>query len=466
MRDQAPQRRDKKLSPRDEFSGYFAQWLRASWSQRWEKLLERTDLSRETISHLVNGHSVPSPATLRKLFLVLGTPENMQTVLLAKSQEFRGWKGRKRRRRPHPLCRRCGKEARPHMARQFVSYDAATNSFLCQKCRGTEVRCPDCGTIRQMNNSSLKKLRTLQKRRGKLIALCRPCNRKRLGRSMWERQRLQIVAERLGGPNTAKAMVRRAEAGDERAAAEIRFMVSDAVRKRNRAFLNVSLEEHKARISRPRKKVTRSTRIINAVRLVLDFTQCPLCELLRYPPSGMANRNRPSWHDPCWATWRKRSEVAKSVWKKRHLRGDGLHVAADSIPHPPMPEPINRRGRAHDRDDLKRYYRWLLQAGAGGKLKDIARGETVYTTVENVRDGIESITKLLPGSWQLVFGRRRAAARRQELVPLPKAIHGRESLVRRLAHYGMPVPDISLVVGCPIERVNAMLANVLVPGSS
>lgn len=464
MDSRSPQRQGKKLSPRDEFSGYFAQWLRAAWSRRWEELFEKTGLSRATISHLVNGHNVPGPATLRKLFPVLGTPENMQTVLLAKSQEFRGWKGRKRRRKPHPLCRRCGKEARPHQARRFVSYDAATNSFLCQKCRGTEIRCPDCGTIRQVADSVLKKLRTLQRRRGKLVALCGPCSGKRRGRHMWERQRLQVVAERLGGSNAAKAMIKRAEAGDERAGEEIRVMVSDAARKRGRALLNVSPEDHKARISRPRRKITSPrAQIISAVRLTNDFTQCPLCELLRYPRPETARRNRPSWHDPCWATWRRQSEVAISVWKKRNLRGDGLLVAADSIPHPPMPEAIGKRGRAHDKGDLKGYYRWLLQAGAGRGPKEIAGKESYYVTPDNVRDGIESITKLLPGSWKLVFGRRRGDAIRQEVVPLPKAIPDREGLVERLASFGMPIPDISSVVGYPIERVNTILEPTLVP---
>jgi len=206
--------------------------------------------------------------------------------------------------------------------------------------------------------------------------------------------------------------------------------------------LRLKHEKFRRWVRQPRTIAVRHAISVGAIgRRYADMTKpfhlCPLCELVIV---GFR------WHRVCLQAW--------WGYVRRTLK---------RVPRPgERPPPSCRRQHSPERY-LRRDYGWLIARRKKRQTrKDLLPESSSPTTVTK---GVQAFVRRLPGSWDLVFTKRRAPNNgRQTLVPLPDELASlieagqRDPLIYRLAGFGMRAETIARITGASIYRVRGVIA--------
>lgn len=194
-----------------------------------------------------------------------------------------------------------------------------------------------------------------------------------------------------------------------------------------------------------------------AAGLTKPFRFCHLCHLALYEQHPGADCERPHWHRPCL-------EAFRSWFKREHGR------LPQSIDFPRDPR-AGRRGPKPEALMLRDYAFLMAEArGDRAAIKHLCRRADRRKKLK-ARDTLtkagDRFFERCAGDWDLIISKtmvyRAGNAYRRELLPLPRRIwdviapDSRDTLVRRLGAFNMPIPQIARISGVSTERIEAIL---------
>jgi hypothetical protein len=299
-------------------------------------------------------------------------------------------------------CRGCGQQRPAAYARKRASFDAANNTFLCQRCThaaaAVRITCRGrCGRQRELPIWKARELTSF--REAELTWLCKACT----GRENTRKARAALLKSYgLGATATPseRADVFRHEltTGIERAGGRAKAL--DLAHRATAGGLSENARNKKA--------------IGHILKLSWpgEFRLCPECAKLVYLSPARVAKGAHGFHRECYLAFTR--TPAYQEWRRKigWTRSPGFAARVEMLP---MPVPRRRRGHPVQAEDVRKHVNWLLRHVLKGESwAEIAAAENFGRAT--VQGAVRTLVSLLPASWTMLFGGHGRASRRLDVV--------------------------------------------------
>jgi len=311
-------------------------------------------------------------------------------------------------------CRQCPSTSRRRRSdtRDLVSYDPATETFVCSDCCDQErriepvdLRCRRCGKQprrRQRLPERLKHLRSFRWDGETATYLCLRC----AGRENVRKARARLVAKDFGVTPSDSAEYRR-----QAMAAHAEHSMRPRARSKNLELARAALQEHG--VSEKGREHVSLGHFVKEQRAG-RWCLCPICRKVHYLSPQEKAKGGPGMHNSCYREF-THSETYRD-WRRNigSMRSPHLLLLLKRFP---FPVPSAPRGRPPDPEQLDRNFRWTLRRFYFGESwREIAKSENY--THGAVQHGVSDFIERLPPTWLEVFPDPRQSRRLETALPV------------------------------------------------